>query len=271
MTILDIFDVEHGQCVLLTDNNGRRMMIDCGHSSVTGWCPGNYLRALRVNYLDMLVVTNYDQDHISGFPNLLSQVTIGNIVRNTSITPHEIYGLKTEDGIASAAMTSFVSTLLDFGPPGAGASPEFYNVSWHGFRNIYPDFDDENNLSLVLVLNIHGIQFMFPGDMEYAGWLHLLRTNNEFAKIVSGTHVLMASHHGRDNGICPELFDVYGCAPQVILISDDYRKFNTQFTSDYYQTKASGVLFRGEERKVITTRRDGHIRFEFYGYDCHVV
>lgn len=271
MTLLEVFNVEHGQCVLLTDNDGRRMMIDCGHSGVSGWYPGNHLKALRVKHLEMLAVTNYDQDHISGFPNLASQVTIGTIVSNTSITPQEIYGLKTEDGIASRAMTEFVNTLLDYGAPGTGVLPQFYNVTWTGFRNFYPDFIDENNLSLVLVLNIHGIQFIFPGDMEREGWLHLLRTNAEFADIVSRTHVLMASHHGRKNGICPQLFDEYGCAPQVILISDDYRKFDTQFTSDYYRSKTSGILFRGESRRVLTTRRDGYIRFEFYGHDCHVI
>lgn len=271
MTLLEIFDVEHGQCALLTDNDGRRIMIDCGHNSTTGWYPGDQLRARGVNYLDLLVVTNYDQDHISGFPNLASQIVIGNIARNPSITPHEIYGLKTEDGIASPAMTNFLSTLLTFNSPGTGIAPQFCNVSWNVFWNDYPDFVDENNLSLVLVLKIHGIQFIFSGDMERAGWLHLLRTNTDFAQLVSGTNVLMASHHGRDNGICQQLFDEYGCAPQVVLISDDYRKFNTQFTSEYYRSQASGVLFRGETRKVITTRRDGYFRFEFYGHDCHLV
>ena len=62
MTTLEIFNVEHGQCALLTTDNGMRMMIDCGHSTVTHWYPGNYLSSLGISYLDMLVVTNYDQD-----------------------------------------------------------------------------------------------------------------------------------------------------------------------------------------------------------------
>jgi hypothetical protein len=41
---LQIFDVEHGACALLTAHNGTRFMIDCGHNSTTGWKPGTYLR-----------------------------------------------------------------------------------------------------------------------------------------------------------------------------------------------------------------------------------
>lgn len=40
---LQIFDVEHGACALLTADNGTRLMIDCGHNATTGWRPGSYL------------------------------------------------------------------------------------------------------------------------------------------------------------------------------------------------------------------------------------
>ncbi|MFZ5538554.1 MAG: hypothetical protein ACOY5V_02290 [Pseudomonadota bacterium] len=62
MTTLQIFDVEHGGCALLTCRNGMRMMIDCGHNATLGWYPGNHLGRPGVQHLEMLVVTNYDQD-----------------------------------------------------------------------------------------------------------------------------------------------------------------------------------------------------------------
>ena len=44
------------------------------------------------------------------------------------------------------------------------------------FWNKYPtDFEDENNLSLVVILRAHGLTICFPGDMEVAGWRNLLR------------------------------------------------------------------------------------------------
>jgi hypothetical protein len=40
---LQIFDVEHGACSLLTADNNARLMIDRGHNATTGWKPGTYL------------------------------------------------------------------------------------------------------------------------------------------------------------------------------------------------------------------------------------
>ena len=195
-------------------------------------------------------------------------------MRNTSVTSDEIQMLKSEDGIVSYAMDEFLNAIdNDFGSPGESSEVNFPSIEWSCHRNTYPVFEDENNLSLVLVVKINGIQFIFPGDMEAAGWIHLLRTNAGFANLVSETHVLIASHHGRENGICPELFDNYGCNPEIVIISDDYRQYDTQYTTSYYGTKCIGISgFRNQElRKVLTTRRDGYIRFEFTSNGCIVV
>src|SRR4051812_38647431 len=77
--ILQVFDVDHGQCALLTmpmpSGAEARVMIDCGHSSRSGqqWCPGEKLAGAGVKHLDLLVITNCGEDHASGFPNLIKQ------------------------------------------------------------------------------------------------------------------------------------------------------------------------------------------------------
>lgn len=273
MTTLQVFDVEHGGCALLTCPNGMRMLIDCGHNNSLGWYPGDHLRALGVEYLDMLVVTNYDQDHVSGFANLTDFVAIGNIVRNTSVAPHVIRGFKSDDGNLSSAMDRFVNAIsYEFGPPGAMPALQFPSVEWSVHRNMYPIFKDENNLSLVLRLKIGDVTFLFPGDMETAGWNHLLKTDHLLAGSVKHTSVLMASHHGRLNGVCPALFDVYGCRPELVVISDDYRQYDTQDTTTYYGANASGIKgFRGQsDRRVLTTRSDGTITFTWSPTGCYV-
>jgi len=75
--------------------------------------------------------------------------------------------------------------------------------------------------------------------------------------------VLIASHHGRENGICPDLFTKYGCQPYWIVISDKGYMHDTQETVPYYSHQAQGGAFRGEDRKVLTTRKDGVIHFWF--------
>jgi beta-lactamase superfamily II metal-dependent hydrolase len=271
---LEIFDVEHGGCALLTCDNGTRLMIDCGHNATTGWYPGDHLVQHGIQYLDVLANTNYDQDHISGYRNLRNRVNIGAIWRNTSVTPQTIHRLKSDVGTVSPEMNVFIADIngAAFGPPGAGEPMQFPSVEYCLHRNAYPAFDDENNLSMLVRLTINGLTFLFTGDIETAGWRMLLATDPALRAAAARIDVLVASHHGRANGVCPELFDDHGCAPKIVVISDDYMQYDTQQTTAYYASKCSGITgFRGQgARKVLTTRKDGTLTFTWDGNFCGV-
>jgi len=66
--------------------------------------------------------------------------------------------------------------------------------------------------------------------------------------VISKTDVLIASHQGRDSGICEDIFDKHGCRPTIVVFSDDYHQFDTQKTTSRY---------------VLTTRSDSNIHFYF--------
>lgn len=260
---LKIFDVEHGACALLSCDDGTHMMIDCGHNGETGWRPGTDLKRKGITELDLLAITNYDEDHVSGLPNLRENVEIKRLWRNKSVTPEILCDLKTEDGMGSGIeeLVSMASayrfnTLPAFEPPG---------VERQAFHLQYPEFDDENNLSFVIYLKINGVGFLFPGDLETEGWEELLAREEEFRTAVANTSVLIASHHGRENGIYPELFSYYKCKPYWVVISDKGYQYDTQETVPFYASRAKGAEFRGEQRKVLTTRCDGLIQFKFSG------
>lgn len=277
--VLQVFDVEHGACALLTvpaPNGGwKRMLIDCGHNATTKWYPGEHLRSLGVTHLDQLAITNYDEDHLSGYPNLLQQgISVDWILRNPTVAPQTIRRLKSETGMGPG-IDALISSLANFGPPvpGSDGPPIFQGVHREWFFNPYPYFQDENNLSLVLYLAINGFSFLFPGDMERAGFDYMLKTDTRFRALVGGLDVLMASHHGRESGISPEMFEVCGCRPKLVVISDDYKQYNTQETANYYASKCAGIAdfrYSGNTRKVLTTRNDGEILFSFANGSCWV-
>lgn len=265
---LKVFNVEHGACALLICDNGNCLMIDSGHNATSGWMPGNYLRSIGLTTLNMLFITNYDEDHVSGFRNLDSLIKIDWMVRNTTVSANNLYQLKSETGMG-VNIQHLANRVNDF-LPSNNARPIFPRVEWQVFNNYYPDFDDENNLSMVVCLIIDGIKFLFPGDIEGSGWLSLLQKEDSLCRAVANTNVLIASHHGRQNGVCTEIFDQLGCNPDVIIISDDYHQYDTQQTVKYYANKAKGISFRGRDRWVLTTRNDGDISFFFDGYNCSV-
>ncbi len=153
---LQIFDVEHGACALLTADNGTRLMIDCGHNASTGWKPGTYLRQRGITHLDMLAVTNYDEDHVSGANNLFDQIEVGWLCRNPSVSAAQIQTLKSEDGMGPgiARLVGEIQSRFS-GPSISSPGPAFNGLTERSnYYNSFPLFDDENNLSLAVFLKM---------------------------------------------------------------------------------------------------------------------
>lgn len=257
---LEIFDVEHGQCALLTDGNGQRLMLDCGHNSATGWRPSTHLAGMGVDTLDWLVVTNYDEDHVSDLPNLLSAVDVRLLRRNKTVNGNDLRRLKSEHGCGNG-IDALADMIGRFTGPATNV-PSFGGMTLTAFHNNYPtDFDDENNLSLVTILSWPNFKICFPGDMEKAGWQKLLE-REDFRTAMSDVHVLVASHHGRESGCCDELFSRTLMKPQIVIISDGDIQYKSQATVNWYGSKATGLAFNGSNRNVFTTRSDGKINFD---------
>jgi beta-lactamase superfamily II metal-dependent hydrolase len=108
---------------------------------------------------------------------------------------------------------------------------------------------------------------LFGGDLERPGWRQLLK-NPAFRAKLATTTVYVASHHGRENGCCDEIFDI--CHPELVIFSDGRKQYGTQETRDWYARRTRGILDLGRPggllrqplRKVMTTRRDGTITIE---------
>lgn len=262
---LQIFDVEHGACALLTADNGARLMIDCGHNATTGWKPGSHLRAAHTRSLEMLAITNYDEDHASGAPNLFDLIDVQWLLRNVSVSSRIIGHLKSDDGMGPGIDRLFAEIDARFSPGGrpsrSTTGPFFEGLQYRAFSSPYPTFDDENNLSMALFLQCHGVGVMFPGDLEGPGFRALL-DNPAFQLALLQTNVFVASHHGRENGCCDDIVPFLRKV-KFVVISDKGYQYETQRTLPFYEGIAQGGRYGNVIRRVLTTRRDGDITFEF--------
>lgn len=278
--VLQIFDVDHGACALLTMPTGqpgvhRRILIDCGHSADfqgAPWYPGGQLRSRGVSFIDLLICTNYDEDHASGAPSLKAEgIGVGCILGNPTVPPEVIVHLKSEDGMGKGIELIATSVAERRNAGKVQTPPHIPGVQLSYFWNPWPYWDSENNLSLVAHVSIRGINFLFPGDMEKSGFLNLLKYQ-PFANLLPNVHVLMAAHHGRENGKCEAMCDTFGCNPELVIISDCAKKHQSQETVPYYNSQAKGIPgFRGKgPRSVLTTRSDGHIWFRWENGSCNV-
>ena len=256
-SILKVFDVEHGSCALLRTDTGARMLIDCGRNFKTGWSPALQLLRDGATSLEMLVITNYDEDHVDGLPELREHLPIQQLWRTKNVNPAQIVQLKSEDGMGNG-IAELVKMAMQY--TGVSAEINFGNVTREMFYNPEGSFDDENNLSAIIVLSINGKKVLFTGDMERAGF-DLLMNNNKFISAVSNADVLIAPHHGRECSVHEQFLNIV--RPYWTVISDKGFQYSTQETVPTYRKYSRGGLFRGEQRQVLTTRSDGTITFCF--------
>ncbi len=252
-----IHNVGHGLCVSLIHDNGNVMLWDCGHSDENR--PSIFLPKMGVRTINRFFVTNYDEDHISDLPKLHAKMEIQAIHRNESISANKLYHLKLESGPISPAMKSMLHMMETYNSPTTNL-PVFPNVDYEIFCNRYgDDFNDTNNISLVTFLKFGGNCLIIPGDIETAGWRKLL-DNNAFVEELRHVNYFLASHHGRENGYCMEVFKY--CKPYVVIFSDSQIRYATQEMATTYFRHASGIIFNGRGRYVLSTRNDGLIYWE---------
>jgi beta-lactamase superfamily II metal-dependent hydrolase len=251
---INILDAAHGFCAYIVADNRNVILIDCGKNEETGFEPSRYLAGRGCRVVELFIVSNYDEDHLSDLPNLRNKIRIERLLRNKSISGDELRRLKLEAGPLGPGMEALLGMIGNYIT--TPAQPiDFDGIERKTFYNEFPTFPDTNNLSVVTFLHYLGTHIVFPGDLEKAGWLALLE-QSEFQRELEKTNFLVASHHGRESGYCEEVFGY--CQPNLVIVSDEDVKYDTQKTP--YRKHATGVPWSdGTTRYVLTTRNDGKI------------
>ncbi len=255
---LSIFNVGHGSCAyLIADphqgDTSNVALFDCGHDEKAGFWPSSYLRARGCTGVEHLVISHYDEDHLSDLANLRRVLPIQVLHRNESLTADQIRRMK----LASGPITPGVEAVLDMISTASSnpmVPPALGGVELTTFSLPYPQFQDTNNLSLVAFVHHPSVSLVLPGDLEKEGW-RIMLADRLFREHLRRVRVFVASHHGRENGYLPEVFN--HCTPDIVVISDTAIQHDTQ--ENCYAQHARGITMDGTNRRVLTTRRDGHI------------
>ena len=251
-----ILNVKHGFCAYAIAEDNSVLLFDCGHSSDCR--PSSYLWEQGIRTVRRLFVTNYDEDHLSDLPNIREVFNVEILTRNTSLTSPQLRSLKLPP--ISDAMEALLEMIDTYTSAVSEEKLQPPGIKVEMFHNHYPVYTETNNLSLLIFLTIGGKTFALPGDLERSGWLSLLQ-NSRVCQRLRDVDVFVASHHGRENGYCQDVF--YYCSPSLIVMSDGPVKYSTQEMASTYGQHVSGEYFNVngsyEYRKVVTTRKDGHI------------
>jgi beta-lactamase superfamily II metal-dependent hydrolase len=257
--LIEIFDVDHGFCALVTADDGQHVLLDCGRNSRTGLSPSGILYARGIRQLEALIVSHADEDHVSDLPALGRAVNVRSLIANDTLAGSTLQNLKAASGEVGLGAQEVIWRTNRYlvALTGGVSYPVLPQAELAYFRNPYPSFSNLNNLSLVTFLHYGDIHIVFPGDLEAAGWRSLLQYP-DFRAHLTRVNVFVASHHGRENGFCEEVFAF--CRPEIVIISDCGIRHASQEMTDTYASRALGVRIGFERRKVLTTRCDGTIK-----------
>lgn len=264
-----IFDVGAAQSVLVypTHQASHARLIDCG-GEADGFSPVEFIVSSNIlpknasgkPKLGNLTITNYDQDHFSWLPDLRKKMEIWTTRLPKNITSQELKNHKEE-------VTDALKHVCYLKDTYTGSAVDFKPVySTHSYHLEQGDLEGElntNHLSQMVFIEFGGSKLCVAGDLERPVWEKILQKADVKNHLLS-TDVLIAPHHGRDNGYHEAIFDV--CSPEVIIISDKDIMYDTQGgMAQLYagHVLGDGINFENASRKVLTTRSDGHILISF--------
>lgn len=253
---IDIFDVGHGACSVITCPDGKRLMIDCGSKSDPPyWWPSIQFYG---GTFAGLILTNLDEDHVDDFESTLKNLRISTVCMNDTIDAAGLKQIKRDGmGVGINAVHNYLQS-----PTCLNLPLDMPQITVSMFRFPLGAFSDTNNLSLMTFVEYGRFCILYPGDLEGPGWNRAL-LNPNFRALLQRVSLFVTSHHGRENGCCAELFANGLCNPYAFIISDKEMVHDTQETTAWYREHARGLnkilenpWDTPETRYVFTTRSD---------------
>lgn len=185
---VDILEVGNGDCTFIRTPAGRTILIDTGNPAVDGkgFMPAGYLKAQRIGFIDVVVITHAHRDHNGGFAGLTELVPIGRVLVTDDY-------LRTVDGADMVRLAR--SRCFDLVPV---IDTLTFVVDEVILSVLHPGFgcvpDNENNASLVLRLQYRDLSILFTGDIEAGVERDLVARMPQKLAV----DILKVPHHGAD-------------------------------------------------------------------------
>ena len=246
-------DVGQGDAALVLCD-GRTMLIDGGkpHASSIIY---TYLKNLNIDYLDYIVASHADDDHIGGLSAPLAKMKVGNVLApETEADTRSYESLKNKSAEQGLTITH----------PKPGESLAFGSSKIEFYGPITESESDRNNGSIVMKIIYGETSFLFTGDAEREEEQEILNAGYDLSATV-----LKVGHHGSKNSTTYPFLRAIMPKYAVISVGENSYGHPTEDTlsrlrdagAKVYRTDMQGDIIAASDGKTvtITTKKNGDI------------
>ena len=207
---IHFIDVGQGDSTLIITPNNKKILIDGGGSE--NYEIGKnilipYLLDRKVNKLDYILISHFDQDHVGGILELLEEIKVEKIIISKQIQVTEQYIKLLE--IAQNKKIKILQVQI-------GDKIKIENNLTIDI--LFPDVEQItenaiNNNSIVAKITYKNFKMLFTGDIEEIAEKELIKLykNNEL-----NVDILKVAHHGSKTSTTKEFLDLV--SPKIALI-----------------------------------------------------
>lgn len=237
-------DVGQGDSILLCEGENT-MLVDSG-TKANGKKVVEYLNALGINKIDVLVATHPHDDHMGGMAEIIKNFEIGTL-----------YALDhSEDNITTIWYQEFLDAVINKNVnwvfPKVGDQIKLGQIIAEVIAPQEKDETNLNNNSIVLRVSFGNTDILLTGDTEKEAEQALVKQNIDLK-----SEVLKVAHHGSDSSSTKTFLEKV--KPQYAIISA--KKGNTyghpkQRVMDLLQDLSTKV-YRTDEQGTIIMKTDG--------------
>lgn len=227
-----VLDVGQGQCVLL-QSGGRTYVVDCGGTGddAAGEKAARHLITQGIYRVDGLILTHFDDDHISGVRQLLRRISVDTV-----------YAMESQDCVCQTLAEEIGDDFV--------LVTEDMSLDWDGAElRIFapPELTEKGQRGLSVLFTVGEYDTLITGDLSTRQERWLLTEKN-----LPDLELLVAGHHGAATSTGMTL--LRQTRPEVLAIS---------VGRNTYGHPAQSVLERAALLgcRVLRTDRDGTLIF----------
>ncbi|MFI3307200.1 MAG: DNA internalization-related competence protein ComEC/Rec2 [Mycoplasmatota bacterium] len=235
---ITFIDIGQGDSTLVV-NNGNVSVIDVGGLSYmsTGDIVMNYLKSIGIKYVDDLVLTHGDYDHLGDALNFLSNFDVGTVYLNSysnNYLEEEIISYLETNNIKYIQVNGYLKTSY---------------FTLYNFSN-----ENENEDSLIYVTNIQNKNILLMGDAGF-------ETEETFMEeyLLPKMDILKVGHHGSKYSTSKEFLEI---------VNPDYA-FISAGRNNTFNHPSIELIERLGEIPYFSTSVYGMIKYDFTSiYTC---